>query len=111
MAKKRFDYKKLLIFGGIPTCLLSIIGFIVISSKTITTYAELPKELAETKGEVGDIKSLIKEQQIIQREQQKINQYYYQKEINNDEIIYSQDGYYYWNPELQEWRDVRELEE
>ena len=95
--KKTFDLKKWLWIAGVP----AVLGAIVLISKTITTYADLPKEVNATKEEVGDIKQWIGEQRAI-------NDYYYQKE--KQDIIYSPDLKWYWNDLKQEWRPVKELQ-
>lgn len=102
MVKKIFDYKKFLIFGGIPTALVSILGFMVVSSKTITVYAELPKQVEETKQEVGDIKDYVKQQRMQNELMQKIVS-------QHDEPKISDDGKTFYNEDEKEWQPIKRL--
>ena len=96
--KKKIWYQNWMWIAGIP----AVIGAIVISSKTITTFAELPKVVEETKKDVVDIKELLKEQRMANELMQKYV-------IRDEEIIYSEDGKKYFNKEKQQWRPIKEL--
>jgi len=104
--KKRIDFVKWMWIGGVPAA-LGAIGFLAVN---LATYIELPNRVATAENGVEQIEDWIKEQQVIQREQQRINKYYYEKEKKSDEVIYSPDGKWYWNTEKQEWRPIKELE-
>lgn len=98
--KKSFDIKKLMFFGGIPTVIVGILGFMISSSKAITVYAELPKEVSEVKQEVEKVDEYIKEQRMQNRLMQKMVS-------QRDEVIYSPDGKQYFDKDEQKWKKVK----
>jgi len=97
--KKTLDIGKIMLWGGIPSAIIAIFGFIIASSKTITVYADLPKEVEEVKGDVGDVKEYIKEQRMSNELMQKIVE-------KKDERIISEDGKRYWDADTQAWRKI-----
>lgn len=96
--KNNFDVKKIMIIGGIGTALLSLTGFVVASSKTITVYAELPKEVEKTKEDLGDIKDYVK--------QQRLSNELMQKMVEQKEKVFSPDGKSYWDEDEHKWKKV-----
>lgn len=98
--KDSFDFKKLMVFGSIPTIIIAVIGFIVVSSKTITVYADLPKEVEQTRSDVVDVKEYIKEQKMANDLMQKIV-------TKNDDVVISPDGKSYYDESLKKWRPLK----
>lgn len=101
MVKKGFDYKKLMVFGGIPTAVVAIISFVVLSSKTVTVYAELPKEVSQVKEEVSKVDKYIEKQQMQNELMEKILE-----KGNKKEPVLSPDGKFQLDEETQKWRKI-----
>ena len=102
MKEKTFDFKKWIWIGAVPT----VFGAIVLCSKTIIAYAEMPQKVAK-------IEQYIEAQQRSNEIQQQANDLMQQiitKEKESDPIIFSPDKKKFWNIEKQEWRSVKELE-
>lgn len=99
--KKGFDIKKLMFFGGIPTAIVAIISFVVLSSKTITAYADLPKEVSDVKQEVSKVDKYIEKQQM----QNDLMEKMLEKE-NKKETILSPDGKFRMNSETGKWEKI-----
>lgn len=92
--------KKLMLFGGIPTCVVSILGFIILSSRTVTVYADLPKK-------VEKIEDYIEAQQQANEIQKKANELL-QKIVTDDrkdveQVIISPDGKKVFNHKTGSW--------
>lgn len=104
MVKKKFDIKKWLFFGGIPTCIASVVGFIILSSKTVTSYAELPEK-------VEKIESYVEQQKRANEIQQKANELLQKivtkSETTEEEVIVSKDGKMFWNHKDKEWQPIK----
>lgn|SRR3990167_3569346 len=101
MAKKKsFNFQKWLWIGAVPTAL----GAILIFSKTITTYAEIPAK-------VQKIEDYIQAQQQANEIQKEANALL-QKIITRDEnkeIVLSPDGKFFYSEDLKKWRPIKEL--
>lgn len=97
--KKKIDIGKWLLLGGVPTALVSLIGFLVISSKTITVYAEVPKK-------VEKIEKYIDALEQSREVQQKANELMQQR-LDKEEVIYSPDGRSYLDKESNTWKPVK----
>lgn len=96
--KKEFDIKKLMWIGGVATAILSLTGAVVASSKTITIYAELPKEVSEVKKEIDDVGEYIKEQRMANKLMQEM--------VEHKNKVLSPDGKMYFDEDDKKWKKV-----
>ena len=103
MKKNILNFKKWIWIGAIPTAL----GTILLFSKTITIYAEMPEKIQK-------IEEYIDAQQQSNEIQQKANelmqQILIQKEKQTNIPIVSKDGKWFWNEAKKEWRPIKELQ-
>ena len=100
MPKKSFDLKKWLLIGGIPTVVLAIVSV----SRTITTYADMPKRqeaVEKTQKDMGEVLT----------RQQTLLEYVIGQDKKEKEVICSPDKKSVLDKDTGKWRKKDKEEE
>ena len=97
--------KNIVWYRSFPVILTALAGVGVLSTAVVKSadYIKLPENLARAEEKIETVEDWIKEQQIIQKQQQAINDYYYNKEKQGEEVILSPDGRWKWDTVTGKW--------
>lgn len=96
MVKRRFDWTKIFLIGGIPAS-LGAIGFIAVN---LATYINLPNRVNAAEEKVQSIEDYIKEQRIQNELLGKLVE-------QQEEIIYSPDRKFYLDKKTGKWVPIK----